>query len=724
MRGSRVAKVVLIRVGRNDLARREVGQEVEWYLRGLPRKVREKFPGARAVVSGVLVKKGVSNRKAVAARDLNDSGVKWVEGAEGMVAENSKFKMREWEIEKVVDEGKQVDACFIDFEKAFDKVPHGTLMRKVEALIPDRRVVEWIGDFVRWRRQRVKVGEAILEEEEVTSVVPQGSVLGPLLFTILETRFHLPQKFGFRNGYRVTTPVNVGLGGRPLDSDSVALYRDVELVQPSLMMELSWCSLRDRQRVEKLVRMYRMVHGELVMVKSEEISAAHNSEVLRAGEDEARFDPSLTYGRSKSSAPPLFVPHFVLYDKKVLLFRGFFKESVCESPDEHYRVRHVNILYYLEDDTMSVMEPPVENSGLVQGCLVRRDRIPRNSAGYCWHWKDLNIGLDLPIYGIVYHTIDCDSFTKEYLESQGVELNPPEELPPDPYTMDRVLKAQTPAVVSSVLDDKLRRFLEFDGKILRFYVVWDDRDSDPSGCSELVPYVMYYFLADDTVQVQEVHSKNDGRDPFPLLLRKTKLPKNWKDIPANFPSLYLEVTDQEITEYYAPKDFIIGNTIFVLGRRFLIYDCDEFTRNYFNKALNITQPAWINVFPKKKLPPQQVIPPHTGFGTPEDSLQSCLSLQPKPPKKDVIRYVVNASKYLRYEARLDWVHPEDKERRFIVLYSLSDGQISITEPPIRNSGIIGGPFLKPMLVPKPGTDANNPEYYTASDIYIGMYDSI
>ncbi|KAJ8870865.1 hypothetical protein PR048_027166 [Dryococelus australis] len=39
-----------------------------------------------------------------------------------------------------VDEGKKVDACFIDFEKAFDKVPHGTLMKKVEELIPDKRV--------------------------------------------------------------------------------------------------------------------------------------------------------------------------------------------------------------------------------------------------------------------------------------------------------------------------------------------------------------------------------------------------------------------------------------------------------------------------------------------------------------------------------------------------------------------------------------------------------
>ncbi|KAJ8880683.1 hypothetical protein PR048_017153 [Dryococelus australis] len=55
----------------------------------------------------------------------------------------------EEDLVQVVDERKQVDACVIDFEKAFDMVPHGTLMRKVEALILDKRVVEWIGDFLR-----------------------------------------------------------------------------------------------------------------------------------------------------------------------------------------------------------------------------------------------------------------------------------------------------------------------------------------------------------------------------------------------------------------------------------------------------------------------------------------------------------------------------------------------------------------------------------------------
>lgn len=73
-----------------------------------------------------------------------------------------------------------------------------------------------------------------------------------------------------------------------------------------------------------------------------------------------RFDPSLTYGRKKKTALSLFKPHFVLYDKKCLTFFAFFRESVNDSPDENYRVRLVNIIYFLEDDTITVMEPLVQ----------------------------------------------------------------------------------------------------------------------------------------------------------------------------------------------------------------------------------------------------------------------------------------------------------------------------------------------------------------------------
>lgn len=83
----------------------------------------------------------------------------------------------------------------------------------------------------------------------------------------------------------------------------------------------------------------------------------------------ANYKPSMIYGRAKPEAPDNFVPATVAFDKKVLRFWGYFKQTVYESPDEFYRVRPVTIFYYLEDDSMQVFEQLVENSGIPQVCL-------------------------------------------------------------------------------------------------------------------------------------------------------------------------------------------------------------------------------------------------------------------------------------------------------------------------------------------------------------------
>lgn len=72
------------------------------------------------------------------------------------------------------------------------------------------------------------------------------------------------------------------------------------------------------------------------------------------------YDPALIYGRTKKQQVEPFRPHFVVYDKKTLKFMGFFRQHVPESRVEHYRVRFVNIFYYLEDDTITVIEPLVK----------------------------------------------------------------------------------------------------------------------------------------------------------------------------------------------------------------------------------------------------------------------------------------------------------------------------------------------------------------------------
>lgn len=108
-----------------------------------------------------------------------------------------------------------------------------------------------------------------------------------------------------------------------------------------------------------------------------------------------------------------------------------------------------------------------------------------------------------------------------------------------------------------------------------------------------------------------------------------------------------------------------------------------------------------------------------GFGTPEDSLASVKNLVPREPRKNVIKHLLNANKFLRFGCIMDTIHPDDRDRKFILKFSLADGKISLFEPSIDNSGIQGGMFLSPMLIMRPGCNPNEPDYYTCKDLFIG-----
>jgi len=84
-----------------------------------------------------------------------------------------------------------------------------------------------------------------------------------------------------------------------------------------------------------------------------------------------------------------------VFAQKCLYFKAFFRQGVFNSPNEHYRLRYVNIIYYLENDTLCISEPVIDNAGIVQGRLVRRSKVPKNAKGDLFIWKDFNVGIDV-----------------------------------------------------------------------------------------------------------------------------------------------------------------------------------------------------------------------------------------------------------------------------------------------------------------------------------------
>ena len=410
----------------------------------------------------------------------------------------------------------------------------------------------------------------------------------------------------------------------------------------------------------------------------------------------------------------------------MLVFEAYFLEPVVEDPNENFRTRRCRINYFLDDDTMHIFEPKVENSGIPQGIFMKRHKLPfPEDQSKFYTWRDLNIGMNFNVYQRVFRIVECDPFTRRFYANEGCPLNASETMPEDTFSHTRAMInfKQTPpdqAEMKNYIEVQLNggrpnkaleSFLNNDRKVLSFNILWEDKSYD--GGDKY--FVLGYFLSDGCVEVKEINQQNSGQYPFPMLLKKSKLAKT--PIMTHCPGMSLKEEN-----FYGPADLICGNRINIYGRDCLIYDCDAATTEWYKNNMGVSQ----NPVKLAKTRPNvtyQPIPAYNGYGSAEDSLGSVFSLRPTPPKTDMKKMFKQDMHILRFEATLVSTEPDDETRRFIISFYCGDDSIQVYEVCDKNSGRIGGPFMhrKKQTNPVSGKYYQEKDFKIAAVVFLGGF---
>lgn len=298
-----------------------------------------------------------------------------------------------------------------------------------------------------------------------------------------------------------------------------------------------------------------------------------------------------------------FQPDYVKYDKQVLRFYGYYKEAVVESKKEYARIRKLIICYYLVDGTVSISEEKEMNSGIVQGVYLKRTKIDDINS-----YNDLQIGKDIYIHGKYIKLYDCDDYTKEFYLNQGILLENKQDIPADNFRSENKFVPKKDNLMKDYLEHRLgggrvplqKQFLENDRKVLRFNAKYDT-----------LKYIIHYYLSDDTVEIRELHHNNSGRDPFPLFLKRNKLPRKFSITQPG------EIGD---FDFYKDSDIEPFMTLWAFNRPFKILGCDEFTEQYYMEKYNKKFPLGGFEDAPQKDKSNVIIPPYNGFGDEVDSL--------------------------------------------------------------------------------------------------------
>jgi hypothetical protein len=419
-----------------------------------------------------------------------------------------------------------------------------------------------------------------------------------------------------------------------------------------------------------------------------------------------------------------------------LSFGGYFREAAdASASDTPPRIRVCTLTYHVGDGTALVYERPQVNSGIPQGVLLKRHRIRKPTGAGFYGLADLNVGVTLDCYGRHITLVSCDAFSRAFLHARGIAVAPDEPPPRNPpgglawppgqqsKPADEEEEDATPPR-GAAAPNALQRFLQFDRVVLRFYLLW--QEGPPLKRQRRL--VLNFFLADGTAEIHEEKAalaeqkKLEGTDTMALTVGRQLFPLKYAQ--ASAASFGVRQGERAL----GASDLAIGAHVDVFGRSCLIYDADGATRAWCAESGRPLAPALFvhGVTPPAKPPPTMPVPPHSGFGSEEDSLASVRgSLIPRAlPRRDIFRTKPTAEPgsldvgtrstvglALRFSASLARPRADDLGRRFVVTYFLDDGTAQVYEAKGGVDGHPGGMLLERVRAPRPAGGFYAPHHF-------------
>ena len=485
------------------------------------------------------------------------------------------------------------------------------------------------------------------------------------------------------------------------NSSSLSVFEDANKPAPK---SLKNTVRKKQQTIDSLKALAPLAVNKQRVALQNQLRALEQAERTLVKEN---MPPNSSFTKSASKLMAGTVPNWVKLDREVLRWYCYSKESVPESASENYRIRKFIVYYYLVDGTFRINEPKIRNSGLPCGDIYQRSQMI-NPLGRAYTPSDFTAGSEFEVCKRVYRVVDCDAKTMDYFKKTlRTDFGSPESYPLDPFkesqkfsdaarmknpTLSRritneALLGGRPGLTGHKVTKDLSNFYENSGKELKFECVFDNTDQR-DGKKE--KYQLVYSLENDKIKI--IRPKDVVAGVYSLnsvYLDYCRLPKDFakRDETPDNP------LGRNEEKYYVAEDFRCGNFIQVYGRPFMLCRVDKATFDWY-KARGIKQVP-VKVEEEQSRIIKHVIPPYNGWGSEADSITSCMHLVPKPVKRDMLRFLENQGQTLRFKAKFaSPLTPADAERRFVFTFYMEDLTVSIFEPAVPNSGVIGGKYLE------------------------------